>query len=420
MDRVYVAIDLKSFYASVECQERGLNPLTTNLVVADSARTEKTICLAVSPSLKSYGISGRARLYDVVQKVKEINFQRKFKIPNHQFKGKSYDYLELKKDLSLELDYITATPRMKYYINYSTKIYNIYLKYVSEEDIYSYSIDEIFCDITPYLNSYKITPKELVTKIIMDVYKTTGITATAGIGTNLFLCKVAMDIVAKHSKPDKYGVRIAELDEMSFRKELWNHRPITDFWRVGKGYSKKLEEHGIYTMGDVARCSVYNEELLYKLFGVNAELLIDHSWGWECATIESIKKYKPENKSLSSGQVLSSPYNFEKTKLIVKEMVELLVLEMVEKQYITDMLVLDIIYDVENLKNKKYSKLYNGEIKEDRYGRNMPKPAHGTYRLENKTSSTKIIMDGFINLYDNIVNKNLLIRKINICARKFI
>ena len=420
MDKVYVAIDLKSFYASVECQERGLNPLTTNLVVADSSRTEKTICLAVSPSLKSYGISGRARLYDVVQKVKEINFQRKIKIPNHQFKGNSYDYIELKRDLSLELDYITATPRMKYYINYSTKIYNIYLKYVSEEDIYPYSIDEIFCDITPYLNSYKITPKELVTKMIMDVYKTTGITATAGIGTNLFLCKVAMDIVAKHSKPDKYGVRIAELDEMSFRKELWNHRPITDFWRVGKGYSKKLEEHGIYTMGDVAKCSVYNEELLYKLFGVNAELLIDHSWGWECATIESIKKYKPENKSLSSGQVLSSPYNFEKAKLIVKEMVELLVLEMVEKQYITDMLVLDIIYDVENLKNKKYSKLYNGEIKEDRYGRNIPKPAHGTYRLENKTSSTKIIMDGFINLYDNIVNKNLLIRKINICARKFI
>lgn len=416
MDRIYAAIDLKSFYASVECKERGLDPLTTNLVVADSSRTEKTICLAVSPALKAYGIPGRARLFEVIQKVKDINFQRRMKLPNHTFSGKSYDDTELKRNPSLELDYIAAPPRMSYYMKYSTTIYNIYLKYIAPEDIYPYSIDEVFCDVTKYLKSYNLTAKELVTKMIMDVYTTTGITATAGIGTNLFLCKVAMDIGAKHIKPDKYGVRIAELDEMSFRKKLWNHRPITDFWRVGKGYAKRLEEHNIYTMGDVARCSIDNEELLYKLFGVNAELLIDHSWGWECATIESIKDYKPEAKSLSSGQVLHCPYNFEKARLIIKEMVELLVLDMVQKQYVTDQLVLDVIYDIENLTNKNYSKFYNGEIKEDRYGRNAPKPAHGTFRLEKKTSSTKIIMNGFLKLYDSIVNNKLLIRKINICV----
>ncbi len=416
MDRIYVAIDLKSFYASVECRERGLDPLTTNLVVADGSRTEKTICLAVSSSLKSYGIPGRARLFEVIQKVKDINFQRKIKIPSHTFSGKSYNDTELKENLSLELDYIAAPPRMSYYMKYSTTIYDIYLKYIASEDIYPYSIDEVFCDITKYLKSYNLTAKELVTKMIMDVYNTTGITATAGIGTNLFLCKVAMDIGAKHIKPDKYGVRIAELDEMNFRKKLWNHRPITDFWRVGKGYAKRLEEHNIYTMGDVARCSVNNEELLYKLFGVNAELLIDHSWGWECATIESIKAYKPETKSLSSGQVLHCPYNFEKARLIIKEMVELLVLDMVQKQYVTDQLVLDVIYDIENLTNKNYSQFYNGEIKEDRYGRNIPKPAHGTFRLEKKTSSTRIIMNGFLKLYDSIVNNKLLIRKINMCV----
>ena len=332
MERIYASIDLKSFYASVECVERNLNPLTTNLVVADSSRTEKTICLAVSPSLKSYGIPGRARLFEVIQKVRDVNYQRKMKIHNHTFKGKSYNDIELKKDMELELDYIVAPPRMNYYMKYSTIIYNIYLKYIAPEDIFPYSIDEVFCDITKYLQTYNLTAKELVTKMIVDVYKTTGITATAGIGTNLFLCKVAMDIEAKHIKPDKYGVRIAMLDEMSFRKKLWNHRPITDFWRVGKGYAKRLEEHNMYTMGDVARCSVNNEELLYKLFGVNAELLIDHSWGWECVSIENIKNYKPEVKSLSSGQVLHSPYNFEKARLIIKEMVELLVLDMVQKR----------------------------------------------------------------------------------------
>ena len=418
MNKIYAAIDLKSFYASVECREKGLDPLTTNLVVADETRTEKTICLAVTPSLKSYGIPGRARLFEVVQKVKEINLQRKMKIPNHTFTGKSFNNIELQNNKTLELDYIAAPPRMAYYMKYSAAIYNIYLKYIAPEDIFSYSIDEVFCDITKYLKSYNMTAKELVTKMIMDVYKTTGITATAGIGTNLFLCKVAMDIGAKHITPDKYGVRIAILDEMSFRKKLWNHTPITDFWRIGRGYAKRLAKYNMYTMGDVAKCSIENEELLYKLFGVNAELLIDHSWGWECATIDSIKSYKPETKSLSSGQVLHCPYNFEKTRLILKEMVELLVLEMVEKQYITDMLVLDVIYDVENLKNKNYSKFYNGEVKKDRYGRDIPKEAHGTFRLENKTSSTKSIMNGFLKLYDDIVNNKLLIRKVYICVRQ--
>jgi DNA polymerase V len=418
MNKIYAAIDLKSFYASVECREKGLDPLTTNLVVADETRTEKTICLAVSPSLKSYGIPGRARLFEVVQKVKEINLQRKMKISNHTFTGKSFNNIELQNNKTLELDYIAAPPRMAYYMKYSAAIYNIYLKYIAPEDIFSYSIDEVFCDITKYLESYNMTAKELVTKMIMDVYKTTGITATAGIGTNLFLCKVAMDIGAKHITPDKYGVRIAILDEMSFRKKLWNHTPITDFWRIGRGYAKRLAKYNMYTMGDVAKCSIENEELLYKLFGVNAELLIDHSWGWECATIDSIKSYKPETKSLSSGQVLHCPYNFEKTRLILKEMVELLVLEMVEKQYITDMLVLDVIYDVENLKNKNYSKFYNGEVKKDRYGRDIPKEAHGTFRLENKTSSTKSIMNGFLKLYDDIVNNKLLIRKVYICVRQ--
>lgn len=318
MNKIYVSIDLKSFYASVECRERNLDPNTTNLVVADESRTSKTICLAVSPSLKKYGIPGRVRLYEVIQKVNQINFERRRKIGGNKFIGKSYDEIELRKDPKLELDYIIAEPRMSFYMRYSTKIYNIYLKYFSEEDIYVYSVDEIFCDITNYLKMYKTNARELVTKVIQDVYETTGITATAGIGTNLYLCKVAMDIVAKHVKPDKNGVRIAGLDEMTYRKYLWTHTPITDFWRVGKGYQKRLEKNGIYTMGDVAKTSIKNEELLYKLFGVNAELLIDHSWGYEPCTIKDIKKYKPESNSLSSGQVLHCPYNAEKTKLIVK------------------------------------------------------------------------------------------------------
>ncbi len=412
MDRVYAAIDLKSFFASVECRKRNLNPLTTNLVVADNTRTEKTICLAISPSMKAYGLPGRARLFEVMQKVKNVNNGRRMLAHNKTFSGKSYNDIELKKDKNLELDYIIAPPHMASYMEYSTKIYNIYLKYISSEDIFPYSIDEVFCDLTSYINTYKLSPRELVTKIIKDIYDTTGITATAGIGTNLFLCKAAMDIVAKHVEPNSYGVRIAELDERSFREKLWNHKPITDFWRVGKGYAKRLEKYRMFTMGDVARCSVENEELLYKIFGVNAELLIDHSWGWECATIKSVKECKPENRSLCSGQVLHCPYDYDQTKLIIKEMADEITLDMVEKHFVTDMLVLTIEYDIENLKNAKYSKFYNGEIKEDRYGRRVPKPAHGTFRLENKTFSTRIISNGFVQLFDRIINKNLLVRKI--------
>lgn len=412
MDRVYAAIDLKSFFASVECRKRNLNPLTTNLVVADNTRTEKTICLAISPSMKAYGLPGRARLFEVMQKVKNVNNGRRMLAHNKTFSGKSYNDIELKKDKNLELDYIIAPPHMASYMEYSTKIYNIYLKYISSEDIFPYSIDEVFCDLTSYINTYKLSPRELVTKIIKDIYDTTGITATAGIGTNLFLCKVAMDIVAKHIEPNSYGVRIAELDERSFREKLWNHKPITDFWRVGKGYAKRLEKYRMFTMGDVARCSVENEDLLYKIFGVNAELLIDHSWGWECATIKSVKECKPENRSLCSGQVLHCPYDYDQTKLIIKEMADEITLDMVEKHFVTDMLVLTIEYDIENLKNAKYSKFYNGEIKEDRYGRRVPKPAHGTFRLENKTFSTRIISNGFVQLFDRIINKNLLVRKI--------
>lgn len=373
---IFIAIDLKSFYASVECQERGLDPITTNLVVADSSRTEKTICLAVSPSLKSYGIPGRARLFEVVQKVKEVNIERKRKAPNQTFTGSSYDSIALKRNSDLELSYIIAPPRMSYYMKYSTNIYNIYLKWFSPEDIYVYSIDEVFIDVTHYLKTYNMKARELTTRVIQDVYENTGITATAGIGTNLYLCKVAMDIVAKHVEPNKNGVRIAGLDEMTYRKLLWNHRPITDFWRVGKGYAKKLEAHRIFTMGDVARTSIKNEELLYNLFGINAELLIDHAWGWEPVTLEHVKAYKPTTNSISSGQVLHCPYNYEQTKLIVKEMTELLSLDLVEKNLVTNQIVLTVGYDVENLIDPFISNLYKGEITVDRYGRKIPKHAH--------------------------------------------
>lgn len=410
-DKIYIAIDLKSFYASVECQERGLNPLTTNLVVADSTRTEKTICLAVSPSLKQYGIPGRARLYQVVQKVKEINSQRKFNAPNHTFTCSSYDDIAIKNNPDLELDYIVAPPRMSYYMQYSTKIINIYLKWFSIEDVYIYSIDEVFIDVSKYLQTYNCTPRELATKVIKEVLKETGITATCGIGTNMYLAKIAMDIVAKHTKPDKYGVRIAGLDEIAYRKYLWNHKPLTDFWRVGKGISQKLEKNGIYTMGDIARQSIKDEEKIYKLFGINAELLIDHSWGYEPCTIDSIKSYKPVTNSLSSGQVLKEPYNYDQTKLIIKEMAELLSLDLVKKNLITSKLVLEIGYDVCNLKNN-----YKGEIKLDFYGRKVPKHAHGTINIDHKTSSTKIIIDKFVELYDTIINRELLVRRIILTA----
>ena len=417
---VYVAIDLKSFYASVECKERGLNPITTNLVVADSGRTEKTICLAVSPSLKKYGIPGRARLFEVVQKVKDVNLKRRLKAPNHTFTGASYDDIALQKNADLELSYIIAPPRMSHYMKFSTNIYNVYLKWFSPEDIYVYSIDEVFIDLTHYLNTYKLRARDLVTKVIQDVYETTGITATAGIGTNLYLCKVAMDVVAKHVEPNENGVRIAGLDEMLYRKLLWNHTPITDFWRVGKGYAKRLELKGIYTMGDIARTSIENEDLLYKLFGINAELLIDHAWGWEPVTIKQIKEYKPSTNSISSGQVLSCPYNYEQTKLIVKEMAELLSLDLVEKNLVTNQIVLTIGYDVENLTDPFISSTYKGETTTDRYGRKIPKHAHGTINLDHRTSSTKIIMESTMKLYEKIINKQLLIRRLNITANDVI
>ena len=420
MNKIYACIDLKSFYASVECVERGLNPLTTNLVVADSERTEKTICLAVSPSLKKYGLSGRARMFEVIKKIKDANYNRKKQNKIYKFIKKSYNDIELENNPSLEIDYIVAKPRMGHYIKYSANVYNVYLKYISEEDIYVYSIDEIFCDITSYLNYNKQTPREFMTKIIHDVYKTTGITATAGIGTNLYLAKVAMDIVAKKAKPDKYGVRIAELDEKSYREILWTHKPLTSFWRVGNGYAKKLEENKIYTMGDVALCSLENEKLLYKLFGVNAELLIDHAWGYEPCTIKDIKSYKPEKNSISSGQVLHEPYNYVKTKLIIREMIDLLSLDLVSKDLVTDQLILTIEYDIENLKDPNISELYYGKITTDQYGRRIPEHAHGTINLEYKTSSTKVITENVIKLFDRIINKNLLVRKINIVANDVI
>lgn len=424
--KTYIAIDLKSFYASVECKERNRDPLTTNLVVADKSRTEKTICLAVSPSLKSYGIPGRPRLFEVVQKVREANNKRRWKAPNRTFNGSSDDKAELDANPALEIDYIVAPPRMAYYMEYSTKIYNVYLKYVAPEDIFPYSIDEVFMDVTDYLQTYRMTARELAMTMIQDVLKTTGITATAGIGTNMYLCKIAMDIVAKHIEPDKNGVRIAELDEMSYRRKLWSHRPITDFWRVGNGYAKKLEEHGLYTMGDIARCSIgkpnelYNEELLYKLFGINAELLIDHAWGYEPCTMEQVKAYKPETNSVSSGQVLHCPYNYDKAKLIVKEMTDQMVLDLVDKGLVTDQLVLTIGYDIENLSNPNLKNQYKSEITIDRYGRKVPKHAHGTANLKKKTSSTRLITNAVMDLYDRIVDEHLLVRRITITANKLV
>ena len=416
MDRVYICIDLKSFYASVECVERGLDPLNTNLVVADEARTAKTICLAVSPSLKSYGLSGRCRLFEAIQKVREVNYQRRKNNNYRPFTKKSYLDSEIKKNNNLELDFIKATPRMRLYMKYSTAIYNIYLKYIAEEDILVYSIDEVFCDITNYLKFYKMTASELVMKIISEVYKTTGITATAGIGTNMYLAKVAMDIMAKKMKPNEYGVRIAYLNEELYKKELWSHQPLTDFWRVGRGYAKKLEANRIYTMGDIARTSLVNEDLLFKLFGVNAELLIDHAWGYESCTINDAKNYKPLRNSISSGQVLHCAYDYNKAKLVVREMVDSLTLDLVDKHLISNQFVLTIGYDVENLLNPQIASLYHGEITTDNYGRSIPKHAHGTANIDHRTSSTSIITSEVMKLYDKIVNRHLLIKRINLTA----
>ena len=420
--RAYIAIDLKSFYASVECIARGLDPLTTNLVVADASRTEKTICLAVSPSLKAYGIPGRARLFEVVQKVREANAARLRKAPGETFSGSSFHDAELKSSPALSVDYIVAVPRMALYIECSTRIYNVYLKYIAPEDIHVYSIDEVFIDATDYLATYNLSARELATEMILDVLKTTGITATAGIGTNLYLSKIAMDIQAKRIPADPNGMRIAELDEMSYRRSLWSHRPLTDFWRIGRGYAKKLEEHGLFTMGDIARCSLgkpadfHNEDFLYKLFGVNAELLIDHAWGWEPCTMAGIKAYRPSTNSLGSGQVLHSAYPFDKAQLVVREMTDILVLDLVDKRLVTDQLVLAVGYDTESLTNPKMRQAYHGEITTDGYGRAVPKSAHGSINLGRQTSSAKLIMDAVTELFERIVDKNLLIRRVNITA----
>lgn len=421
-EKCYICCDLKSFYASVECVQRGLNPMTTNLVVADRRRTEKTICLAVSPSLKSYGIPGRARLFEVVQRVAEVNARRKWKAPGHQFTGCSWNNPEVQSNPALALDYIVAPPRMAHYIDWSTKIYEVYLKYAAPEDIHVYSIDEVFIDATNYLDTFHMTGREFARAIILDILKTTGITAAAGIGTNLYLAKIAMDIVAKRVHPDKDGVRIAKLNEMTYRRLLWSHRPLTDFWRVGRGYANKLEAHGLYTMGDIARCSIgkptdyYNEELLYKLFGINAELLIDHAWGWEPCTMADIKAYKPENKSIVSGQVLQCPYPFEKARLVAREMADALALDLVAQRLVTNQLVLTVGYDMENLADPQRSQGYQGAVTTDRYGRKIPKHAHGTANLERYTSSGEELLQAVETLYDRIVDQNLLIRRLSLCT----
>ena len=412
MNKTYIAIDLKSFYASVECIERGLDPMTTNLVVADGARTEKTICLAVSPSLKSYGVPGRPRLFEVIALVRAANNRRRWQTPDRRLSGATYDNRLLIENPSLAVDYIVAPPRMALYMEYSSRIYQVYLKYFSPADIHVYSIDEVFIDVTNYLKTYKKSAKELAETVVADVLSTTGITATVGIGTNMYLCKVAMDIVAKRMKPNEHGARIACLDEMSYRRILWEHKPITDFWRVGRGYAKKLESYGIYTMGDVALTSVENEGLLYRLFGINAELLIDHAWGYESCTIEDIKAYKPSSKSLNSGQVLHCPYDYQKTRLIIREMCDALVLDMVSKGIATNQAVLTVGYDAENLSEHLSS--YQGEITYDHYGRAVPKHAHGTVNFPNFTSSTEEITEGIIALYDRIIDRTLLARRINI------
>ena len=420
--KTYIAIDLKSFYASVECRELKKNPMDTNLVVADISRTEKTICLAVSPSLKAYGIPGRARLFEVVQKVKEINRQRLQKAPGHQFTGSSADAGELAAHPDWKLDYIVAPPRMALYLKRSTEIYHIYLKYIAPEDIHVYSIDEVMMDVTHYLSTYEMTAEELAAKIMEDIYDVTGMTATAGIGTNLYLCKVAMDIVAKHMPADEHGARIAVLDEFSYRKLLWNHRPITDFWRVGRGYARKLAKYGIHTMGDIARCSIgketdfYNEDLLYRLFGINAELLIDHAWGWEPVEMSDIKSYKPENNSICSGMVLQCAYTVENARLVVREMTDLMSLDLVEKGMVTDQIVLTIGYDIENLSRPEIRKKYHGPITTDHYGRQVPKHGHGTQNLKKATASTRLLMEAAEELFDRIVNPELLIRRITITA----
>lgn len=418
--RIYIAIDLKSFYASVECMERHLDPLDTNLVVADKSRTEKTICLAVSPSLKSYGIPGRARLFEVVQRIKEVNALRRPNFGKGEFTGKAFSDKALKEHTDWEVDYLVAPPRMALYMDYSARIYDIYLRYIAPEDMHVYSVDEVFLDVTHYLKTYNKTPRELAMTMILDVLHETGITATAGIGTNMYLCKIAMDIMAKHTEADENGVRIAELDEESYKKQLWGHKPLTDFWRVGAGYARKLAANGMYTMGDVARCSVYNEDFLYKLFGINAELLIDHAWGYEPCTIAEVQAYRPTNNSFSSGQVLTEPYDWAKTRVVVQEMADAVALDLVDKRMVTDQLVLTIGYDVENLLDSDRRRAYHGEITIDRYGRQVPKHAHGTANLGRYSSSSQLIMEKLLALYDRIADPTLLSRRITIATNHVI
>ena len=415
--RTYIAIDLKSFYSSVECRERGLDPLDANLLVADLSRTDKTICLAVSPSLKSFGIPGRPRLFEAKQKVREANARRQM-TARRPLEGASCSLAELRKDPRLAIDFIIAPPRMALYMEYSTRVYSVYLKYIAPEDIVVYSIDEVFMDVSDYLETYRLSAHDLAMKIILDVLATTGITATAGIGPNLFLCKVAMDVTAKHIPADANGVRIAQLDEMAFRRTMWTHRPITDFWRVGRGYAARLEQYGLLTMGDVARCSVRNEDLLYRLFGKNAETLIDHAWGWEPTTIKDIKAYRPSAKSLGSGQVLHCPYTSDKARLVVREMTDLLALDLVDKGLVTNQLVLTVGYDIENLTDP--ARQYTGAVVKDHYGRQIPKHAHGTANLEAYTSSSKVILQAMTELYDRIVDPRLLIRRLNVVANNVV
>ena len=415
-DRTYIAIDLKSFYASVECVERGLDPLTTNLVVADASRTEKTICLAVTPTLKQYGLSGRSRLFEVVQRVRQVNNERRKRAPYWQFSGESADDNELKTNPSLAVTYHVAPPRMALYIDYSARIYGIYLKYVAPEDVHVYSVDEVFIDVTNYLGTYKITPHELARRMIGHVLRETGITATAGIATNLYLCKVAMDIVAKHIPADKDGVRIAELDEMSYRRQLWSHRPLTDFWRVGRGIARKLEACGMMTMGDVARCSLEKEELLYKLFGVNAELLIDHAWGWEPCTMAAIKAYRPKSNSFSSGQVLSEPYTFEKARVVMREMADAMALKLVSLRMVAHQVGIFINYDTASLKQGSY----DGDVVSDYYGRPAPKPAHGGANFSTPTASARIITETVMQIFNQVVNPRLLVRRLTITVNQVV
>ncbi|MCR4878737.1 MAG: DNA methylase [Bacteroidales bacterium] len=418
--RTYIAIDLKSFYASVECVERGLDPLTTNLVVADKSRTDKTICLAVSPSLKQYGIGGRARLFEVVRRVRQINAQRRGRARDYRLTGKSFSDLDLRAHPDWEVDYIAAPPRMAHYMAFSAKIYEIYLKYVAPEDIHVYSIDEVFMDVTAYLGTYKMTAHELAMTMIRDVLKQTGITATAGIGTNMYLCKVAMDIMAKKQPADRDGVRIAELDEMTYRRQLWDHKPLTDFWRVGRGIAQRLAQYGIDTMGKIARCSVQNEELLYRLFGVNAELLIDHAWGWEPCTIDLVKAYRPESNSFSNGQVLSTPYPVKKARVVMLEMADAMSLKLVDKRLVTDQIVLNVGYDAENMTNPAIRDKYDGPVAMDHYGRTVPKGAHGSVRFDNPTSSSRQILEHTAQLFDRIINPDLLVRYLNITVNNVV